>query len=403
MGSPEISIFIAEEPVVGLLSLDNNPLIYAVENSGSPAIHLQETVGSLPFALPENNISIPKQNSQNSGGPGIVILPLDGGGRGPVINNGETITTGLLLQLLADSLAESEFTPALVNRLDTFTSAIEDLGIVDIATAEQLGILSQDISDNTDLINNNAMAVAGINTELLLQSETADKNQSGLATHGDEILLDFTWLDRLPLIDLAHSHGLTMQTVGADAGEITYITIPTQEIVYGHSGLLPGAAPDTYKFIVSAALLEYVSPEIIAVNWTSDLITAPAVTITPTSSVIYTTSDCMGFRIKGSMTLQNTGAVAVSGSMHVQISVDGAPWTDIASFYQRFDSSEVLLVEKHFDILLAYDQSDHSYQFRGELLSDIELTGGVVIDTVIESGSGSILSNDLQIKWAAKG
>lgn len=481
MDNLDIIIHINDPPITSIVPA-NSPKIDVINAADLTTVYLQENIGSLPFPAQER-IKQPTSDGLYSA-TGIVVLPVEGGGRGPTITSGEEITTGMLLGLLNSSLSENEFnqdvndtldiiysnqtiiaslntttnqhsedialiledlatTPTdgtienLTNELDETTNTANTALAATVVNTAQISVLSSsqdqnilDIEDNTGAvaslastvstnsslyenlaievssqttaISTNTSDVANINSILGIVGTSTNKDQSGYATDGDIILLDFTWPSRTPLIDLIHSHGLVIKNP---------VTVD-QEIVYGHTGIILTANPDEFQFTVKAALLEYAAPTDVILNWTPANITAayPPGTATETalSSITNTTLNCMGFRVKGTIGLSNIAAAGVSGTMYAQMSVDGGSWFNIAELFKLFDTNDGVWTELNFDVLLAYGQAAHTYQFRGQVIIDLaedatrELTGALHIDNIVESGSGTILSNNLQIKWSAK-
>lgn len=288
---------------------------------------------------------------------GVQILPLTGGGRGPVINNGEIITIGLLKSLLAGLLSETEFTEELKARLDKIPYTMP----------------------NT-------------------------KNQTGYATHNDTIVLSHDWSGYPPQIDLELSQGVMTGITNSDVDGITYVEIPDQEIIFGHTGIV-----NDKQFTVKAAILEKSDPVVVPLAWSPANIVGPPITaLTTISPSTNTTYNCMGLRVKGTLGLMNSDPYEVAGTMYAQLRVDGGTWVSIAAFHWHFAEQDSGSLTEDFDVIMAYDQGAHTYEFRGYLVTDSgdeasrQLTGSIQIATVGEIGSGTILSNDLQLKWSAK-
>ena len=329
--------------------------IYLNDGKNKQTILLQETIEniSFPAQLPVDA----EQDSQNLATTGIIILPLSGGGRGPVINEGEVVSPGLLVSLLTDAISEAQLRPELNARLNNIPLTIPNR-----------------------------------------------RSQEGYAAHNDVVILDRDWAGRLPRIALDVFGGTLQHRVETIVGGITYVEFPPQEIFYGHSGFTNGD-----RFTVKAAILEKVAPVVVNLNWTPAPVVGPPVTaLTVNSVVTNTTLTCMGLRIQGLLSLARTAAYAVAGTMQAQILVDGGSWVTFAEIHWDFAATGNGTCSEKFDVMLAYDQAQHSYQFRGRMVVDSDeeinrqLTGSIQIFTVTEIGSGSVLSNDLLLKWACK-
>jgi hypothetical protein len=85
MSLSDINIHIDAAPITGLLIPIDKPRICVIHNSQSPAIHLQEFLGAIPVPLPGNTLELPNVNNERNCESGVVILPIEGGGRGPVL------------------------------------------------------------------------------------------------------------------------------------------------------------------------------------------------------------------------------------------------------------------------------------------------------------------------------
>ena len=361
MTRSDVFIHIPFTPITDLLLSPVQTKIYARDNNQAPVVHLQEFAGVIPFPVSEQTIDRGKQNPAMQATPGIVVLPIEGGGRGPVINHGEIISTGLLLELLTGVLGEAQFSTALQTRLD------------------------------------------GITAVLAASADAGRKTQGGYATHDETIVLGGSWLIRPPKIELAYAQGAVCKTVKKTINGIVRVTVPNQEIVYGHSGLVNGN-----QFTVKAAILVYDPKTLVPVNWQSETVTAQPTGVSVASPVTNTTKACMGLEVKGTLTLESTAVPGVSGTIYAQINVDGY-WSTIAEFSHRFGTNDNgVPVTRDFSAIMAYDQDPHVYKFRAYIVEEAsddvpsELTGSISISTVAESGSGEVLSNDLQIKWSAK-
>jgi len=291
----------------------------------------------------------------------VVILPLTGGGRGPVINNGETITTELLKTLLTNVIT--------TNELGTDLNTL--LGYIPVAKANS-------------------------------------KEQEGFATHNDIITLSHDWSGYPPKIELSLAFGSIINVVntqvGVDPTCITYFEVPQQEILFGHSGIV-----NDNQFTIKAAILEKSSPVINTLNWSpADIVGPPLTAITTESPLTNTTVDCVGFRVKGTLGVSNNLSYSVDGTMFAQVSIDSNNWVNLARFRWRFEDNDTGIKTENFDSFIMVDQTAHDYKFRGYLILESddelnrELTGSIHIDTVAEVGSGTILSNDVQLKWRAK-
>jgi len=354
---PTLSFIVDNQNIVACTPVEQARL-YIKDGSNDYEIILQEELGniSFPVQLKINPITQKKIDSAA----GIVVLPMTGGGRGPIINYGETITTSLLLELLQSAISSELFRPELVALLDNIPRPVPNSRV-----------------------------------------------QRGYATHNDTIILNHDWSGRPPKIEISLSHGQIVkktEKLATDIIGVDYVEIPDQEIIYGHSGLV-----NNHEFTVKAAILEKSAPVIIPLDWAPTEIVGPPVSVETEHSVeTSTTYPCMGLRIQGMLGLTNTTAYDVAGTIYAQISVDSGPWINIAELYWFFEADDYEFISEKFDEIMTYDQSHHSYQFRGLLVIDSDeepnrrLTGSITIDTVAEMGAGNIVSNDLQLKWTCK-
>lgn len=353
------AISVVDSSVITALTSNDQPKIHVLTEGTEREILLQESIGNILFPA-QLDIKL-RESEKDLGVAGLVVLPLEGGGRGPIINHGETITLSLLFSLLANALTKNQLGPELISYLDRIPKALP----------------------NT-------------------------KEQSGYGSHDDVIVLNHDWSGHPPMIELMLAQGpminIIHTQVGIDPDCITYVEIPQQEIIYGHTGVVTDNT-----FTIKAAILEKAVPVLKTINWTAADITGPPLTVLTTESpVTNTTNACMGLRIKGVLGLSNNTVHAVAGAMYAQMSVDAEPWVSIAVIHWNFDDNDGGIVSEKFDVIMAYNQSAHSYKFRGYLVVDSDdepnrqLTGSISIDTVTESGSGTILSNDLLLKWSSK-
>lgn len=491
----------------------NKPRLFSQQVDAPSTMYAQETLGDQPFQISQINIDSMNGVQNTSMGTGVVVLPIEGGGRGPTIKGETTLTAAMLLNILIGSIDEEQFTPNLNIRLDTFENdlafdhqridemwpnvisnstnvylhglAINDLenltndqntildritplvdehsaywtqytpiinqNNTDIATltdsvysvnnrldtqATTIAVNTQEIADvdtalmtlanfvnanssaaeNTEialLAQQNALDTAvdqiiGMQTAMGLAGEATDTTQEGYATHQETILLHNLWEKNKPTIDLNYSHGTTFVSSGAAVD---------QEVLYGYEGLMETALEDEYQFTVNAAILEKAAPTVIALAWEPDVIAGlgpdNTETATDLSSVTTTTADCMGLRIKGIVGLNDTVIGGVSGRMYAQMAIDTPTgvdpvWITISEIYVLFNNIGPDWVESRFDKQFVFPQGEHTYQFRGLFVMDYapvtnaELNAAITILSVTESGTGAILSNDLQIKWSAK-
>lgn len=359
MDKPDTATCVIEHSVTTARVPLNQPQIHVMDNLDEQIILIQETMEEI--SCPAQIQVSGEMSEKDIEAAGMLVFPFTGGGRGPVINYGETITIALLLSLLVDAISEEQLSEDLNARLDAIPS----------------------LRPNS-------------------------KAQEGYASHNDLVILDHDWFGRPPKISLELSHGQLMKTtqtvVGIDPDCITYVEVPEQEIIYGHTGFMLGN-----QFTVKAAIVGKEGHVTIPIDWAPDSITGPPVTNLTTLSPVFMTSEaCIGMRIQGSLTVANTAAYEVSGTMYAQMSVDGGPWVDIAGLSWTFGADEATPVTEKFDTLVAYDQVQHTYQFRGRLVTDSneeinrDLTGSIQVDTLTESGSGPVLSNALQLKWSCK-
>lgn len=355
----DIHLQILDSLIYTALYSDDQYQLHVLDKGVKKEVVVQEYISDL--AIPVLPTIKNNQEQKDLTTAGLVVLPLIGGGRGPAINNGETITTGLLKTLLHGVITTDEFHP------------------------DVLSLLSYIPTQHTNV-----------------------KNQEGFGTHNDVITLDHDWSGYPPKIEIELGPGKTMgvvQTqVGIDPDCYTYLELPSQEILYGHSGFINDS-----QFTLKAAILTESTPVVVPLNWTpNDIIGPPVIVTTTESSIVSTTVDCIGFRIKGTLGLTNNDIYAVDGTMYLQISVDNEAWVNAASFRWAFKDNDPGAFTQKFDTFMMFDQSTHDYKFRGMLTleSDDEvnrkLTGSIYIDTVAEVGSGTIISNDIQLKWRVK-
>jgi hypothetical protein len=349
---------VVDDSVVTAVAVNDRLDTHAIIGGGRPIVLVNNYIADISFPA---QLSIDNPGIRDVASAGVVIIPSIGGGRGPIINDGETITIALLQELLSGILTRTELGAALIAELDSIPLAIPN-----------------------------------------------SKAQSGYATHDDTITLDHDWSGYPPVIDLNPSYGstvgLVMTQVGIDPDSIIYVDTRDQELVYGHSGVV-----NDNQFTVKAAIVERIAPTIIALAWGPAGITGPPLTVESTlSPITNTTVDCMGLRIQGSLSLSTLLGYEVSGAMSLQVSVDSGVWVDVARKYWHFAANNPDAINEQFDVVMAYDHGPHSYQFRGRLVTDSddelnrELTGLVIVDTVTEFGAGSVITNDLQIKWTSK-
>lgn len=334
--------------------------LFVVEAGSLIELHVQDYLGG--NAVPLGPLTGPEALG-GVNAPAMVILPIEGGGRGAVVNNGQTIDLTLLLSLLADAIGESQLTAALNTRLD----AIPDL-------------------------------------------RRNDRNQSGYGKPTNQIVLDDPWADRVPTIEVVPASGRTVVTsqtqVGVDPDCVTYFDLLDHEIIFGHSGVHSGN-----RFYLNGAILSYAAPtEGIPILYDStSAIGPPSLSvITDESPLFNTVADCMGIRAQGILSLQSTASPKVKGTIHLQVSVDAGDWVTMAQFYGAFDADDNGIRNRSYDEMLVFPQGPHSYKFRGLLIVESgedetrRLTASVGVTMVDESGSGSIISNDIRLRWSAK-
>jgi hypothetical protein len=335
------------------------PLRVHVQDDEHQQIILQESIANLHFPA---QMRIQQQElPKDLGAAGLIVLPIMGGGRGPVINNGETITSGLLLSLLTGAIGEEQLTPEFINKLSHIIAGVPN-----------------------------------------------SKNQEGYGKHNDVITLDHDWSGYPPIISVELAPGeqtaIIQTQVGTEPDCYTFIDIPQQEILYGHTGIV-----DDNQFTLKAAILTKSDPTVMTLDWSPTSIIGPPITnLTTESSVITTTLDCMGLKVNGTITLVNSLAYDVDGTMFVQMSIDNGDWINIARLRWNFTDGATGVIIENFDSFIMRDQSSHTYKFRGQLLVESstevnrKLTGSIHIDTVTEIGAGSLLSNDPKLKWKSK-
>jgi hypothetical protein len=490
------------------LESPDTPRIFINDITPSPDIYPYEltAIGSVPVS---GNIDKPDQNKPNSLSTGIVVLPVEGGGRGPTASSSGEISTEIILSFLSHALNEDYFTTAyndhidvirtnvdhlqnnysamyprivavenrsnshtydinnlqsqvsahhdqlatidpLVNqnrsRLDILeptvtqhtsdiTSLRSDFNSVDsrisnntagVAHAleevsdvdDALLLMAQDVTDNsqhvndmvitvqsnTDQIQSNTESIRAINASLGNATSSTSRKQEGFAIDGDIIHINYEWTVNRPVFHLYPSHGVSV---------VNPVTVD-QELIFGHTGLVPDVDDYKYMFGIHAAICEYAAPTVVALDWrpTNPIGIYPPGTEVPsdTSTITTTTNNCIGLRVKGELGLYNDAAAGVGGYIYAQIAVDtptgGTPeWINIAELYAYFPGDDEDWVESSFDVQLAYTQAQHTYQFRALIVTNYagdntrELTGAIHIDTVTESGSGTVLSTAPIIKW----
>lgn len=359
ISDPTQSLCAITPVAVTSLQAESQPRLFVVQGHEKQELLLQESLGQLVLPYPVN---FPEElREKDMGCASMVVIPLEGGGRGPIINQGETITLSLLLSLLEQVITKQQLDPSLVAEL------------------ERIG----DGMPNT-------------------------KEQFGYAGHNETITLSHSWLEYPPVIELHLAPGSCLHVeythVGVEPDCITYVEIPAQEVIYGHSGIM-----NSSQFTVKAAILEKAAPVTKAISWSPTAMVGPPLSAVSAESATFTTdAACMGLRVKGTLTLSNALSFPVVGTVYAQMSVDGGAWCNIAAFHYNFKENSPGSFTEAFDVMQAYDHAQHKYKFRGYLVtqSDDEpqrvITGALHIGTVIEFGSGTVLSNDLLLRWASK-
>lgn len=334
--------------------------ICVISKDSERELLLQQACGELTVPMPVLD-SHALQRERELGTAGLQVLALEGGGRGPIINEGETITLALLKELLSATITRNELHADLLAELARIP---------------------------------------------LLRPNT--KEQNGYASHNETVSLNHNWLEYPPNIEMQPAPGTQMYVkhthVGIEPDCITYVEIPQQELIYGHSGIV-----NQQEFTVKAAILEKAAPIVRTLDWTPASITGPPlIGVTTESPAITTSVACMGLRIRGGMTLQNGNAYAVTGALFVQMQIDSAPWVNLAVLHYNFKENLQSTVSEAFDTILVFDQTAHTYKFRGRLVVESDensgrlLSGSLSVNTVTEFGSGTILSHDPLIQWASK-
>jgi len=344
--------------ITAVKTIEQPPKVFVVHAGGKQELLLQKPIGdvSLPLPVLEQSKVEPECFLGNAG---LQVLALEGGGRGPIINYGETVTAALLLTLLNQTLGRDQLHPDLIAELERIPT----------------------LARNT-------------------------KEQSGYAAHNDVVTLDAESSIYLPVIRMSQAPGqqiyIKHNCVGEEPDCIDYMEIPDQDLFYGHGGVV------NRQFTVKAAFMEKSVPVAVPLNWSPAAVSGPPLNVLTAESAATVSSVCMCLRVKGTITLMNNKAPAVAGAMFVQIQVDGGPWTNIAMQYRNFPADNPDTLTEAFDIMLAYDQQAHTYKFRGQLLTESstddtrELVGSFWIDTVTEYGSGAVLSNSPLIQWTSK-
>jgi len=263
-----------------------------------------------------------------------------------------------------------------------------------------------DLSQNSQL-DSHTLNIQELYSAIGSGGHMIDKSQTGYATGTADVILDFNWEFRAPTISLQYYGGPVPAT--------------GQELIFGHNLLkeYDTGVPEDHKlqFNIVSAIVETAIPTVVALAWEPTAIAADYpvgnVMLTTESPLTTTTNDCIGLRIKGSLGLSNTEAEGVGGTMTMQMCIDTPNggtdlWEDIAELKSSFNAADGTWVEKTFDIMLAYPQAEHAYKFRGLLSIDFasddtrSINGAIRIEEVIESGSGTIISEDATIKWDIK-
>lgn len=276
-------------------------------------------------------------------------------------------------------------------------------GIIEIRALAQQNAVN--IETNTFNIADNVERIAANRTDinaLLLDQHSHGLAQEGYSEHNETVLLDFSWENQSPVVKVRPEGGVSFVAQG---------TPTNQEIICGHGGARP-LGGGQYDFRITALLLVAATRTVINLAWTtpSVSVTTPSgsVVLTGESVVTTTTVNCCGLHIEGNLQLGNNSAAGVSGSILLQMKIDGGEWTLVDQFYRLLEDTPGVWQNKSISVFRAVPQGEHTYQFRGMLISDYApdgtriLNGIVVVDNVTESGSGLILSEDVKAKWTAE-
>jgi len=110
-----ITTVISSTEVTTLLPI-KQPRLYWAQDQDAPELLLQESMGELSFPalIPMKTC----EQERSLGAAGMVVVPIEGGGRGPIINHGETITLSLLLTALTGALGTEQLSPELLAHLE---------------------------------------------------------------------------------------------------------------------------------------------------------------------------------------------------------------------------------------------------------------------------------------------
>lgn len=480
--------------------------ILVIDPSSKPTIVPTElsSIAPLPTSLQNFTCNTIDEESLNLKDPTVVILPTEGGGRGPIVSSDGAITTESLLYSLKGAIDTTQFTDSLNNILNTTviqtnentsdiqslinytngvpdqvnqnTSAISsvesqvnqnsnnlsnldndvqrntfditnlsdtvsnqqnqidtntneianlygstggydgrittntndinslDTAFISLSTSVNTNTDRLDSVENKDIDQDNALTdlysqIENINNNLGLSADPYIKDQQGLCTNADTVLLDFEWLEDEPKLTVKYSQGITCDPTNVNP----------QEIICGHSGLVPGINANTLEFTAYAALLEKSAPVESLLDWTPPPIASgyPAGTSTTgeESTEETTSAACMGLRVQGFVGLSNSIDLGTEGKVYVEMQVDGGDWFIIDTFKVLFKDATGAWITRNFDKLFVFDQIVHTYKFRYHILSKVMpetssiINGALHIDKITEIGFGTVISNDIYMDW----
>ena len=309
------------------------------------------------------------------------------------------------LQIVVDSnTARISANAALINQNATH---IQEIFLI-------LDGLSDRIGDNTDaiealrfefyayktIIDKNTEDIQNILN--MLSGDIGGISQNGIGTDGEEIILDPNWVSGKPFVDVNFAYGTS---------NLGYV-VSEQEVLCGHSGVFHTANEGEYKFKLFTGLYEVGPITDNAMNFTPPTVAANA----PEGTVVYTDEsaeqatiiESAMLRIKGNIHIANSGPPGSAGQITLQINVDNTEWVDIDTLFMYFSTTDTIGVDKVIDKAFTFEQTDHTYKLRGKLVlktapyANMFVEGSIIVDTVIERGTGVKLSSNVFAKWIAK-
>jgi hypothetical protein len=268
------------------------------------------------------------------------------------------------------------------------------------ANTDAIELLHSDFNGYKSIIDKNTQDISDIFN--IISGEIAGIYQEGIGTDAEEIVLDFLWTGGKPYVDVTFAYGSSYVSTGG----------PEQEIICGHSGIFATANANEYKFTLFTGLYDLGTITDNAMNFTPPEVTAnpPEGTVVYTDeSVEQTTAAASAMlRIKGKINIANSGPAGSAGQITLQINVDNTEWVDIDTLFMYFSSTDTVGVDKVIDKVFTFGQTSHTYKLRGKLLlrtapyANMLVNGSIVVDSVIESGTGAKLSSNVFATWIAK-